>query len=62
MVISGGRDSVVTPSEQAELRTVAGSRGGRVVMSDEFAHPFMDRDPAIHGKRQELIKAFLFSP
>jgi hypothetical protein len=62
MVISGGRDSVVTPSEQAELRTVAGSRGGRVVLSDEFAHPFMDRDAAIHGKRQELIKAFLFSP
>jgi len=62
MVISGARDSVVTASEQAELRAVATSRGARVVMSDEFAHPFMDQDPAIHRRRQDLIRSFLFSP
>jgi alpha/beta superfamily hydrolase len=61
LLISGAKDGVVTPSEQAELRSVAAARGARVVMSEEFAHPFMDRDSATHEKRQDLVKGFLFS-
>jgi alpha/beta superfamily hydrolase len=60
LVISGGRDGVVTPSEQAELRSAAASRGARVVSSESFAHPFMDRDVATHRARQRLVSTFLF--
>jgi alpha/beta superfamily hydrolase len=60
LVISGDRDGVVTPSEQAELRSAAASRGARVVSSESFAHPFMDRDVATHRARQRLIRTFLF--
>lgn len=61
LVISGARDDVVAPAEQAELRRAAESRGARVVLSDRFAHPFMDRDPRTHREREELIGSFLFS-
>lgn len=61
LVISGAQDRVVKPSEQAELRSIAASRGARVVMLEEFAHPFMDRDPSTHRNREKLVKSFLFS-
>jgi alpha/beta superfamily hydrolase len=61
LLISGGRDRVVRPSEQAELRSIAASRGARLLLSEEFAHPFMDRDASTHRDRVNLVKSFLFS-
>jgi len=59
MVISGKRDGVVKPSEQTEFLSGAESRGARVVISEEFAHPFMDSDPSIHRQRQQMVVDFL---
>ncbi len=59
LVISGARDSVVSAADQEELRAAAEARGARVVLHPEFAHPFMDRDPAIHSERTALVHDFL---
>jgi alpha/beta superfamily hydrolase len=61
LLISGGKDRVVKPSEQAELRSIAASRGARLALFEEFAHPFMDRDASTHRDRVNLVKSFLFS-
>jgi alpha/beta superfamily hydrolase len=59
LMISGARDGVVKPAEQAELLSVAKSRGARVVVSDSFDHPFMDRDPSVREQRQAIVSQFL---
>ncbi len=59
LVISGARDTVVSARAQAELRSAAEARGARVVLREEYAHPFMDRDPAIGAERQALVQNFL---
>lgn len=59
LVISGVRDSVVSAADQAELRAAAAARGARVVLHEEFAHPFMDRDPALRAERAALVHDFL---
>jgi alpha-beta hydrolase superfamily lysophospholipase len=59
MIISGSKDTVVTPKDMSELISTAKSRGAQVVVSDDFAHPFMDREP-VHQRRQQMIKEFLF--
>jgi alpha/beta superfamily hydrolase len=61
LLIGGSKDRVVKPSEQAELQSIAASRGARLVVSEEFAHPFMDRDASTHRDRVNLVKSFLFS-
>ena len=61
LLIGGSQDRVVKPSEQAELQSIAAARGARLVLSEEFAHPFMDRDASTHRDRVNLIKSFLFS-
>jgi alpha/beta superfamily hydrolase len=61
LLITGVKDRVVKPSEQADLRAAAESRGAQLVLSEEFAHPFMDRDASTHNNRVNLVKAFLFS-
>jgi len=61
LVIGGAKDRVVKAAEQAELQSTAASRGARVVMSDEFAHPFMDRDLSTRRNRENLVKSFFFS-
>ena len=60
MIISGRRDTVVTPEDMSELVSTAKSRGAQVIVSDEFAHPFMDREPSVHQRRQKIIAEFLF--
>jgi len=60
MIISGNKDTVVTPADMKELVSTARGRGAQVAVSDEFAHPFMDREPSVHQRRQKLIKEFLF--
>ena len=59
LIISGVRDSVVSAADQAELRAAAAARGARVVLHEEFAHPFMDRDPALRAERVALVHDFL---
>jgi alpha/beta superfamily hydrolase len=60
LLISGKKDSVVTPADQAELISTAKSRGALVVIAEDFAHPFMDSDLSVHLKRQNLVKDFFF--
>ena len=60
MVVSGQKDTVVPPADMAELIATAKSRGAQVVVSDDFAHAFMDEEQPVHRQRQELIKEFLF--
>jgi alpha-beta hydrolase superfamily lysophospholipase len=59
LVISGAKDNVVSPRAQAELRSAAQARGARVVLHEEFAHPFMDRDAAVRAEREALVHDFL---
>jgi alpha/beta superfamily hydrolase len=60
MIISGKKDTVVRPADMSELIATAKIRGAQVVVSDDFAHPFMDRQPSVHQQRQKLIREFLF--
>ncbi len=59
LVISGSNDRVVTPRDMRELLEAARARAARVVVADDFAHPFMD-GPAAHARRMKLIGDFLF--
>ena len=59
MIISGGRDSVVSPGQMDELIRIARARGGRILQDQEFAHPYQDVSPAIHRRRQNEIASFL---
>jgi alpha/beta superfamily hydrolase len=59
MIISGNKDTVVTPADMSELLATAKSRGARVNISDDFAHPFMDTEAA-HERRQMMVREFFF--
>lgn len=59
LIVAGGQDRVVTLRDAQELVDGARRRGGRTEVRAEFAHPFMDRDLAIHRRRLEMIQAFL---
>ena len=59
MIISGAKDQVVTPSQMDELVRVGGSRRGRVLLDNEFAHPYQDFSDAIHRRRQNEVAKFL---
>ena len=59
MIISGAKDQVITPSQMDELVRVGGSRRGRVLLEDEFAHPYQDLSDTIHRRRQNEVAAFL---
>jgi alpha/beta superfamily hydrolase len=59
MIISGAKDQVVAPSQMDELVRVGGSRRGRVLIDNEFAHPYQDFSDAIHRRRQNEVAAFL---
>ena len=60
MIISGNKDTVVKPADMSELISTAKLRGAQIVVSDDLAHPFMDRDPSAHQWRQKTVKEFLF--
>ena len=59
MIISGAKDQVVAPSQMGELVRVGESRGGRVLLDNEFAHPYQDFSGAIHRRRQNEVEAFI---
>lgn len=59
LFISGARDRVVPAEDSDGLLEAAAERGAHVVRSRDFAHPFMDKDPAVASARQQLILGFL---
>ena len=59
LFIAGNKDTIVTVADQNELLSTAKSRGGRVVIGNEFAHPFVDSHEAVRLKRVNIIKDFL---
>jgi hypothetical protein len=59
MIISGAKDQVVTPSQMDELVRVGGLRRSRVLLDNEFAHPYQDFSDGIHRRRQNEVAAFL---
>ena len=61
LLISGARDRVVPAEDSAGLLDAAAERGAHVVRSRDFAHPFMDKDPAVASERRQLILNFLIS-
>lgn len=58
MIISGARDTVVTPAQMAELLRVGAARGARIIKDPQFAHPHQD-SPQTQQRRQDQISAFL---
>ena len=52
MIISGAKDQVITPSQMDELVRVGGSRRGRVLLDNEFVHPYQDVSDAIPSIRR----------
>lgn len=60
MVVSGGRDTVVTPGQMDELLRDARSRGARIMQDSELAHPYQDSSTAIHRRRQQEVATFLY--
>jgi pimeloyl-ACP methyl ester carboxylesterase len=59
MIVSGGRDGVVPPSDMRELVDVARARGASVLEDPDLAHPFMDADVAAQRRRTATIAGFL---
>ena len=59
MFISGQGDTVVTPAMSTDLLTQAEHCEARVESEFDFAHPFMDPDPARHQQRMKMIEQFL---
>ena len=59
MIVSGGRDNVVPPSQMEEMIRAAQARGARIFQDQEFSHPYQDSSPAIHRRRQQAVAAFL---
>ena len=53
LVITGKRDQVLSPDMTSLLRTEAQKRGSRVIDGDEYAHPFMDQELAVHRERMK---------
>jgi alpha-beta hydrolase superfamily lysophospholipase len=59
LFVAGEEDNVVPVKDSQEIMELARSRGGRVVIRGDYAHPFMDSDSRVHRERLELIRAFL---
>jgi alpha/beta superfamily hydrolase len=59
MFIVGQSDGVVTPSMSHELVERAEQRQAVVLRQQQFGHPFMDRDPALHRQRLKVIEDYL---
>ena len=59
MIISGAQDEVVRPWQMDELIRVTGSRRGRILRDNEFAHPYQDYNQATHRRRQNEVAKFL---
>lgn len=59
LVITGQTDRVLKPVMMSELKVLAESKGAKVFDGKDYAHPFMDLDPAIHQDRMRRVISFL---
>ncbi len=59
LVITGQIDGVLKPAMTSEFRLLAERRGATIFDGKEYAHPFMDRDPAIYQDRIKRVIDFL---
>ena len=59
LVITGQIDGVLKPVMTSEFRLLAERRGAKVFDGKDYAHPFMDLDPAIHQDRVRRVIDFL---
>lgn len=55
LVITGKQDQVLSPDMTSLLRVEAQKRGSKVIDGDEFSHPFMDQERAVHRKRMKIV-------
>ncbi len=60
MIISGGRDSVVSPDQMKELIQIVRRRGTRIIQDPELSHPYQDSSVALHQRRQHEVVTFLY--
>ena len=59
LIITGQNDRVLRPALTSELRELAKSKGAMVFDGKNYAHPFMDAEPAIHKDRMNRVIKFL---
>jgi len=59
LIITGQIDQVLRPAMTSQLRELAQSKGAMVFDGKNYAHPFMDVDPAIHKDRMNRVIKFL---
>ncbi len=59
LMVAGELDKVVPLKNSQELIELAKTRGSRVEVRSDFAHPFMDSNFRVHRARIELIRSFL---
>lgn len=57
-VITGKKDQVLGYDMTSPLRIEAQQRGAKVLDGDDFSHPYMDRDLAVHKARTKLVLDF----
>lgn len=58
LLVAGVQDKVVPIENSQELIDLARTRGSRIEVRPDYAHPFMDSDIRIHRARLELIRSF----
>ena len=59
LFVGGGLDTVVPLSDSREMIGAIEAGGGSTVIRPDLAHPFQDRDRALHQERIRLIRDFL---
>jgi pimeloyl-ACP methyl ester carboxylesterase len=55
LIISGGRDNVVSRGWMEQLIAAGRTKGAQLVLRDDFPHPFQEPSPAMLGDRLGLI-------
>jgi pimeloyl-ACP methyl ester carboxylesterase len=59
LFVGGELDTVVRLDTSRELIAAIEAGGGAALVRPDFAHPFMDRDRALHQERLGLVRDFL---
>jgi alpha/beta superfamily hydrolase len=59
LFVAGNQDKVVPIKNSQELINLAKTRGSRIEVRPDYAHPLMDSDIRVHLARLDLISSFL---
>jgi len=59
MFITGKRDNVVTANMTSEMVKKARQCHAKIIIDEEFSHPFMDANILVHQRRMKIIEQFL---